>query len=167
MEMRPPLWWLAPPPSPQLRWWDYGCLPTCHMTLWRNVERFILSPGWGGKGTGFLGSLWATENPVTRFPLGKGSAVRHQRGPLFHRPPGRLYGFIIMAPLHFQRAPHHGLRPPERQRRNPWHQGPSGPMDAICPSAAQRQPPSGIQTREALINSQNQISYVFLSNATL
>ena len=27
--------------------------------------------------------------------------------PLFHRPPGRLYGFIIMAPLHFQRAPHH------------------------------------------------------------
>ena len=67
---------------------------------------------WGGKGTGFLGSLWATENPVTRFPLGKGGAVRHQKGgPLFHRPPGRLYGFIIMAPLHFQREPHHGLRP--------------------------------------------------------
>ena len=26
-------------------------------------------------------------------------------GPLFHRLPGRLFGFIIMAPLHFQRAP--------------------------------------------------------------
>ena len=25
----------------------------------------------GGKGTGFVGSPWATENPVTRFPLGE------------------------------------------------------------------------------------------------
>ena len=79
MEKRHPLWWLAPPPSPQLRWWDYGCLPTCHMTLWRNVERFILSPGWGGKGTrvtpanifctmrtGFVREHQRPENPVSQ-----------------------------------------------------------------------------------------------------
>ena len=41
MEKRPPLV-AAPPPSPQLRWWDYGCLPMCHMTLQESVERFIL-----------------------------------------------------------------------------------------------------------------------------
>ena len=29
----------------------------------------------GGKGTGFVGSPWATENPVTRFPMGEGGAA--------------------------------------------------------------------------------------------
>ena len=46
-----PLWWIAPPPFPPLKRGDYGRLLLCHMTLWRNVERFILFPGWGGKGT--------------------------------------------------------------------------------------------------------------------
>ena len=32
---------------------------------------------------------------------------------------------------------------------NPWHRGPEGPMDAISPSAAQRQAPSGIQESTA------------------
>ena len=41
----------APPPFPPLKRGDYGRLLLCHMTLWRNVERFILFPGWGGKGT--------------------------------------------------------------------------------------------------------------------
>ena len=60
-----------------------------------NVNRGRLwRPGWrgfsssfycpprlrGGKGTGVVRSRQATENPVTRFPLGKGGAVRHQRG---------------------------------------------------------------------------------------
>ena len=44
MEMRHPLWWLAPPPSPPLKRGHYGRSALCHMTLWRNVERFILSP---------------------------------------------------------------------------------------------------------------------------
>ena len=30
-----------------------------------------MPPLGGGKGTGFVGSPWATENPVTRFPPGK------------------------------------------------------------------------------------------------
>jgi hypothetical protein len=34
----------------------------------------------GGKGTGFVGSPWATENPVTRFPPGQGGGASHQRG---------------------------------------------------------------------------------------
>ena len=42
---------------------------------------FLLSPRLrGGKGTGVVRSRQATENPVTRFPLGKGGAVRHQSG---------------------------------------------------------------------------------------
>jgi hypothetical protein len=28
----------------------------------------------GGKGTGFVGSPWTPENPVTRFPMEKGGA---------------------------------------------------------------------------------------------
>ena len=40
-------------------------------------------------------------------------------------------------------------RPPERSDatflHNPWHRGPTGPMDAICPSAPKAQAPAGIQ----------------------
>ena len=39
--------------------------------------------------------------------------------------------------------------PPERSDatflHNPWHRGPTGPMDAICPSAPKAQAPAGIQ----------------------
>ena len=41
--------------------------------------------------------------------------------------------------------------PPERSEHNPWHRGPEGPMDAICPSAAKRQAPSGIQPPRRLV----------------
>ena len=34
----------------------------------------------GGKGTGFVGSPWATENPVTRFTPWRRWCRRHQRG---------------------------------------------------------------------------------------
>ena len=34
-----------------------------------------------------------------------GTLPTTKEGPLFHHLPGRLFGFIIMAPLHFQRAP--------------------------------------------------------------
>ena len=36
-----------------------------------NAERRADFPHRGGKGTGFVGSPWATENPVTCFPLGE------------------------------------------------------------------------------------------------
>ncbi len=42
---------------------------------------FIVPRLRGGKGTGFVRSRQATENPVTRFPLGKGGAVRHHLYP--------------------------------------------------------------------------------------
>ena len=93
---------------------------------------------------------------------------------LFHRPPGRLYGFIHTlaakpptttlseatqpfyttclrqqaitcrasgAPL--RRSRMHA--PLSDSKHNPWHQGPEGPMDAICPSAPKAQAPTGIQ----------------------
>ena len=47
------LWWLAPPPSPRgavgLWMFSHGA-----MSLQESIERFILSPGWGGKGTRFV-----------------------------------------------------------------------------------------------------------------
>ena len=45
-----PLWWLAPPPSPHF---VVGLWMLSHgaMSLQESIERFILSPGWGGKGT--------------------------------------------------------------------------------------------------------------------
>ena len=48
-----PLWWLAPQPSPcgAVGLWvlSHGA-----MSLQESIERFILSPGWGGKGTRFV-----------------------------------------------------------------------------------------------------------------
>ena len=99
---------------------------------------------------------------MTCFPLGE---VPPQAGigVHFHRPKGGLFVFpsparavvkvlYKLAPLYFQRAPTEAF-PPERSDAtllyNPWHRGPSGPMDAICPSAAQRQAPSGIQESTA------------------
>ena len=48
-----PLWWLAPPPSPHF---VVGLWMLSHgaMSLQESIERFILSPGWGGKGTRFV-----------------------------------------------------------------------------------------------------------------
>ncbi len=48
-----PLWWLAPPPSPR---GAVGLWMLSHgaMSLQESIERFILSPGWGGKGTRFV-----------------------------------------------------------------------------------------------------------------
>ena len=34
----------------------------------------------GGKGTGFVGSPWTPENPVTRFPVEKGGAEGTKKG---------------------------------------------------------------------------------------
>ena len=44
---------------------------------------------------------------------------------------------------------HHGLCPLSGSEHNPWHRGPSGPMDAIRPSAPKAQAPSGIQESAA------------------
>ena len=48
-----PLWWLAPSPSPHF---VVGLWVLSHgaMSLQESIERFILSPGWGGKGTRFV-----------------------------------------------------------------------------------------------------------------
>ena len=48
-----PLWWLAPPPSLHF---VVGLWMLSHgtMSLQESIERFILSPGWGGKGTRFV-----------------------------------------------------------------------------------------------------------------
>ena len=48
-----PLWWLAPPLSPHF---VVGLWMLSHgaMSLQESIERFILSPGWGGKGTRFV-----------------------------------------------------------------------------------------------------------------
>ena len=48
-----PLWWLAPPPSPHF---VVGLWMLSHvaMSLQESIEQFILSPGWGGKGTRFV-----------------------------------------------------------------------------------------------------------------
>ena len=52
-EMHSPLWWLAPPPPPHF---VVGLWMLSHgaMSLQESIERFILSPGWGGKGTRFV-----------------------------------------------------------------------------------------------------------------
>ena len=52
-EVFPPLWWLAPPPSPHF---VVGLWMLSHgaMSLQESIERLILSPGWGGKGTRFV-----------------------------------------------------------------------------------------------------------------
>ena len=92
------------------------------------------------------------------LPFRRSTAAGRDRG-AFPSPEGRSVCFpsparavvkvlYKLAPLYFQRAPTEAF-PPERSDAtllyNPWHRGPSGPMDAICPSAAQRQAPSGIQ----------------------
>ena len=48
-----PLWWLAPPPFP---YFVVGLWMLSHvaMSLQESIEQFILSPGWGGKGTRFV-----------------------------------------------------------------------------------------------------------------
>ena len=48
-----PLWWLAPPPSPHF---VVGLWMLSHGTMYlqESIERFILSPRWGGKGTRFV-----------------------------------------------------------------------------------------------------------------
>ena len=48
-----PLWWLTPPPSPHF---VVGLWMLSHgaMSLQESIERFILSPRWGGKGTRFI-----------------------------------------------------------------------------------------------------------------
>ena len=45
-----PLWWLAPPPFPLFEG-ALWMLSNGAMSLQESIERFILSPGWGGKGT--------------------------------------------------------------------------------------------------------------------
>ena len=56
------------------------------------------------------GTLVSTHSPTSE--AGRGRWWRsHQRGSLFHRPLGRLPGFIIMAPPYFQKGAHHGLCP--------------------------------------------------------
>ena len=56
------------------------------------------------------GTLVSTHSPTSE--AGRGRWWRsHQRGPLFHRPLGRLPGFIIMAPPYFQKGAHHDLCP--------------------------------------------------------
>ena len=69
----------------------------------------------GGKGTGFVGSPWATENPVTRFPLGEvprsgqGGAHFHARKggwPVFPRAKPGCKGFIQTGAFnYFKRRP--------------------------------------------------------------
>ena len=74
---------------------------------------------------------------------------------VFPRPPGRLFGFIQTGAPSFSKGATPRPLPPERSDAtllyNPWHRGPSGPMDAICPSAAQRQAPTGIQPPRRLV----------------
>ena len=96
------------------------------------------------------------------LPFRRSTAAGRDRG-AFPSPEGRSVCFpsparavvkvlYKLAPLYFQRAPTEAF-PPERSDAtllyNPWHRGPSGPMDAIRPSAAQRQAPSGIQESTA------------------
>ena len=98
------------------------------------------------------------------LPFRRSTAAGRDRG-AFPSPEGRSVCFpsparavvkvlYKLAPLYFQRAPTEAF-PPERSDAtllyNPWHRGPSGPMDAICPSAAQRQAPTGIQPPRRLV----------------
>ena len=86
---------------------------------------------------------------MTCFPLGEvppqaGIGVHFHRPKggrfVFHRPQGRLFGFIQTGAPSFSKGATPRPLPPERSDApllyNPWHRGPSGPMDAICPSAA-------------------------------
>ena len=67
----------------------------------------------GGKGTGFVGSPWATENPVTRFPLGE-VPRSGQGGALFPRAKPGCKGFIHTGAPFFLKG-----RPPEPSAAKP------------------------------------------------
>ena len=65
---------------------------------------------------------------------------------VFPLPPGRLFGFIQTGAPSFSK----GATPPAAAGgHNPGHRGPSGPMDAICPSAAKGRRPLREYSRPA------------------
>ena len=131
---------------------------------------------------------WEAESKLPspgEVPPQAGIGVHFQRArrrglPVFHRPQGRFYGFTS-PPAHQYTSPlprfyqngaagahihllftiHHLPFP---HGRPPQPSEPSEPSDPKCPSILRTF--FSPMTREALINSQNRISYVFLSNAT-
>lgn len=60
-----PLLWLTPPPSPQLRWWDYGYSALCHMTLQGSGELTFPS---GGGAVGRRGAFPRAKPGLLVFP---------------------------------------------------------------------------------------------------
>ena len=91
---------------------------------------------------------------------------------VFPRPQGRFYGFTS-PPAHQYTSPLPRFYQKWRQRRPPPPSEPSEPFEPSEPSEPSNPKCPSIlrtfsspMTREALINSQNRISYVFLSNAT-
>ena len=52
----------------------------------------------GGKGTGFVGSPWTPENPMTRFPVEKGGAEGTKGGGSGRRPLITAMLFLLMNP---------------------------------------------------------------------
>ena len=92
--------------------------------------RWLFSPPW---------CLTAPPCPVGRW----WHQPSHQRGNR-PRPQGGCKGCIIRGRLLSKSAPPRPL-PPERSEHNPWHRGPTGPMDAICSSAPKARAPAGIQ----------------------
>ena len=69
----------------------------------------------GGKGTGFVGSPWATENPVTRFPPGQRWWRQPPKGGTFPSPArAGVKVLFILAPSIILKGAHqnpHGQRP--------------------------------------------------------
>ena len=66
---------------PPRKRWDNKAPRSCILISCSKQSTGCCAPAQrGGKETGFVGSLWATENPVTRFPPGQRWCRRHQKG---------------------------------------------------------------------------------------
>ena len=72
-------------------------------------------------------TMLSTHSPTSEAG-GKVVAEPPKGVPLFHRPPGRLPGFIIMAPLYYFKDAHQGLRPRRVSGHMPLCRAAAGPF---------------------------------------
>ena len=85
----------------------------------------------------------STHSPTSEAG-GKVVAQPPKGGPHFHRPSGRLPGFIIRDVLYYFKDAHQGLRPPPRKRPQPLARALAQGHTPLC--VQRPQVPLGIQT---------------------
>ena len=97
---------------PQKRWDNKAPANICFKKL-LYIKHGLLCPRLrGGKGTGFAGSPWATENPVTRFPPGQRWWRQPPKGERFSLARRAVIRFSINWRLQlFKRRHHNPLNP--------------------------------------------------------